>query len=295
MAKYFDKFPIISYDGNPVRNILARTMFNEATKKNAANFVLQKLDESAMRPDLIADKYYDSPYYDWLLYYSNEVVDPYHDVFKKDVDLNKHIIAKYGSFSYARDLILYYRNNWYSGYQESIGVSQYEALPLTLKKYFTADVNFYNQITGYRRKRVDWTLSTNKIRSLTVDNTNFAIVGDIFEQYNVSNEAVARAQLVSIDNSLNIMTFKNIVGGFITTSGNYLKSKYINTRVKYTVSAVSNPSTMDNIPDSEAAYWEPITGYDYELENNEKSRNIYLLRRSQRSSAEEQLNSLLRS
>lgn len=295
MAKYFDKFPIVSYKGNPVRNILARTMFSDATKKNAANFVLQKLDESAMRADLISEKYYDSPYYDWLLYYSNDVVDPYHDVFKKDVDLNKHLIAKYGSFSYARDLILYYRNNWFGGYNETLGVSQYDALPIDIKKYYTAEINFYNQITGYTRKRVDWTVSTNKIRSLVVDSTNFAIIGDIFEQYDSSNEMVARAQLVSLDTTNNIMTFKHIVGGFITSANNYIKSKYINTRVKYTVSSVYNPSTTDNIPDSEAAYWEPVTAYDYELETNEKSRNIYLLRRSQKSKAEEQLNNLLRS
>ena len=295
MGKYFDKFPIISYKGNPVRNILARTKLSDATKEDRLNFVTQKLQDS-LRADLISERYYENPYYDWMIYYSNDVTDPYYDMVLSEENLVAFIQKKYGSLSRARDLILFYRNNWYStDATATITTSAYEALPLSYKKYYTADINYYNNVVGYKRKPIDWTLSTNKLRTLTVDITDYSIIGDIYVQYDSLGDLVAQAQLVSFNAETSTMTFKNIIGEFVNTTGNYLVSKYVNTEYQYFVSAVNNPSTSDNIPDSELVFWESVSAYDYETEKNEELRNIQILRRSQKLKLEQQFNEILRS
>lgn len=292
MAKYFDKFPTIVYNGNPVKNILARARLSEQTKNNAVNFVPHRLDASVTRPDLIADKYYNNPNYDWLYYFSNEIIDPYYDNVLTDELLNKKIISKYGSLSYARDYILFYRNNWVN--KPSLTETEYNALPLAQRKYYTSTVDYFNNVSGYVRKKIDWTVSTNKLVTVTVSEVEFAEVDDIYIQYESGNTTpVAQAQLVSVNTENLTMTFKNVDGAFVTSANNVLVSKYRNTEYEYSVSAINQTAT--NIPAGELSYWSPVSAYDYEMEENQKKRDIVLLRNSQKAKAEEQLTELLRS
>lgn len=292
MAKYFDKFPTIMYNGSPVRNIMARTRLSDQTKNNPVNFVPHRLDSSLTRADIIANKYYDSPHYDWLYYLSNEVVDPYYDVALSDEVLSKKIIGIYGSLSYAKDYILHYRNNWVGA--SGVSETEYYALPVAQQKYYNANVDYFNNVTGYVRKKIDWIVSTNKVVTVKVGTVEFAEVNDIYIQYESGNPTpVAKAQLVAFDSELLTMTFKNIIGDFVTTASNTLVSKYKATQYLYTVSAIV--STNVNIPADENNYWAPVTAYDYEIERNQSKRDIILLRSSQKLKAEEQLTELLRS
>lgn len=292
MAKYFDKFPTIVYNGSPVKNILARARLSEETKNNPVNFVPHRLESSVLRADTVAEKYYNNPYYDWLYYFSNEIVDPYYDVVLSDEILNKKIIEKYTSLSYARDYILFYRNNWVG--QSSISEKEYYQLSVAKRKYYTSEIDYFGNVTGYSRKKIDWTVSTNKLVTVVVDTVDFAKIDDIYLQYEDGNATpVAKAQLAAFNAETSTMTFKNLDGEFVTTTNNILVSKYKNTQYEYTVSSVAQ--TVLNIPNDEVSYWTPVSAYDYEIEENQKKRDIILLRNSQKGKAEEQLSELLRS
>ena len=80
---------------------------------------------------------------------------------------------------------------------------------------------------------------------------------------------------------------------FVSSNNNVLVSKYFNTLYEYTVSSIVQ--TVLNIPNDEFSYWSEVSAYDYEVEENQKKRDIILLRNSQKTKAEEQLTELLRS
>jgi hypothetical protein len=292
MSNYFDKFPVITYDGQPVKNIMARVRFSENTKNDPSSFIPHKLENSVTRADLISNGYYGNSYYDWIYYYSNEIVDPYHDTVKDDDALISYIKSKYETLERARDITVFYRNNWASDSTE-LTISQYEALSANLQKYWSPEVNYYNVITSYKRIKEDWIVSTNQIKTLTVDIiTDFVYVGDVYLQF-YNNEYVAKAELIGIDRVNNTLTFNNIQGEFTTAVGNYVFGKYgsVGTSI---VSEIINPAITDNISAEEAAYWAPVSAYDYEIETNQEKRNIFLLRSSLKGNADAQLTKLLR-
>jgi hypothetical protein len=292
MSKYFDRFPVITYDGQPVKNILARSKFSENTKNDATSFIPHKIEDSMSRADLIANAYYEDPNYDWLYYYSNETVDPYHDVFKEDDQLKNIIVAKYKTLERARDLILFYRNNW-TAEEANITTYVYENLESNLKKYYEPVLDYFNNVVAYKRKENDWTVSTNKVRIITVETVpEIMHLNECYLQYK-DGAYVAKAILTNYDRDAQTMTFKCIKGDFVATAGNYVFSKYGSAETAV-VATVSNPCPVDNIPDSEGSYWEPVSAYDYEAELNEAKRNVVLLRSSLRSDADAQLTKLMR-
>jgi len=292
MSKYFDKIPVVSYDGQIAKNLLARARFSENTKNDPSSFIPYRLENSVTRPDLIANAYYEESYYDWIYYYSNSIVDPYHDTFKEDLQFEDFIKTKYGSLEQARDTVLYYRNNWPQDTLE-VSVSAYNNLASNLKKYYEPNLDYFGNVIKYMRKKVDWTVSSNQIRTLTVDTINdYVFVGDIFlQEYN--NFYVAIATLVNIDRDNSTLTFDKITGTFVSSSGNIIFGKY-GSLGESTVTKVNNPSNADNIPDSEKSYWDAVTAYDHENELNEQRRNIFLLRNSLKSDADAQLTKLMR-
>ena len=292
MSKYFDRFPVITYDGQPVKNIMARSKFSENTKNDATAFIPHRIEDSMSRADLIANAYYEDPNYDWLYYYSNETVDPYHDVFKEDAQLTQYIATKYGSIERARDLVLFYRNSWIVE-DSNITTYQYDNLASNLKKYYEPITDYFNNVASYTRKKIDWTVSTNRVRTITVNSMPSVLnINEVYLQY-YNNAYVAKAILVNYDVDALTMTFKCIRGEFVTSSGNYVFSKYGNAE-HAVVNAVINPCPVDNIPDSEFGYWESVSAYDYEAELNEAKRNVVLLRSSLRTNADNQLTKLMR-
>ena len=183
MAKYFDKFPLVSHSNNIVKNIIARVDFTDRTKNDInANFDYV-LTDGLSRPDMVSQAYYSSPWYDWVLYINNNVIDPYYDYYVSEENLNKYIIRKYGSIEAAQSRIIHYRNNWAID-DGVIDTNVYDNLSGKLKKYYKPNISITNQILNYSRLQEDWIRTTNKILELTmapsyVSNYN---VGDIISQ-----------------------------------------------------------------------------------------------------------------
>jgi hypothetical protein len=77
--KYFNSLPLISkVDNNNnrvvVNNLLARCYFLPSLLKNVSLFYNYDIKESDT-PEIIADKYYDSPYRYWMVLFSNNIID----------------------------------------------------------------------------------------------------------------------------------------------------------------------------------------------------------------------------
>ena len=96
--KYFENFPIIEYDGKKVRDITRRNTLMRNLQTNPLVFLPYTVKEGE-KPEDIANFYYGSTDYTWLVYLSNNIVDPYHQWPKSELELQDYIIDKYSDES----------------------------------------------------------------------------------------------------------------------------------------------------------------------------------------------------
>ena len=273
MARYFDRFPVIDYDGNVAKNILARVDFTDKTKKDIYSTFQFTLEEGFERPDLLSYNYYGSSKFDWMIYLTNNIVDPYYDYYKSAEDFKSYIETKYGSNSNARSITLFYRLNWHED-ERTITTQQYEALiadeTTNTQKYWKPKITNTGTVIGYERIKEDWIVSTNKILSLslTVAPTAFEI-GDRVSQ--TSTGAYATVDYIDLEN--NTLTVKHVSGTFEVNEEEGIQEI---TLIK------------QNIPEAESEYWYAVNAYDDEKETNELKRNIVVLKSSYLSETEKQ-------
>lgn len=265
MGKYFDKFPLVDYDGNAVKNILTKVDFTDQTKRDIYSNFDYVVEEGKSRPDLLSYTYYNSSMYDWLIYLSNEIVDPYHDMYKSGEDFNSYINAKYGSITGALSVIKFFRNDW-SGDDRLLSPSAYEALVTDetkdLKKYWKPKLNNLGAIIAYERTQEDWIVSTNKIVEVTLSSTPDFLVGEVLFQTSTNAEGT----VINVDQTNNILTLHHIINGEFEVN----ESEGI-TKVNLIQQA---------IPDEEASYWKPVSMYEYEEEQNEMKKYINMIKSS---------------
>jgi hypothetical protein len=98
MVKYFENFPTIEYEGQRVRDITRRNSFTKLVSTNPLLFLPYTVREGE-RPEDIANFYYGSTDYVWLVYISNNIIDPYHQWPMAEADFNNYLIEKYGEQS----------------------------------------------------------------------------------------------------------------------------------------------------------------------------------------------------
>lgn len=93
-TKYFENFPTVNYDGVEIRDITRRNLFVKGVSTNPLAFLPYTVQEGE-RPEDIANWYYGSTDYTWLVYLSNNIIDPYHQWPKATEDFNNYLIDKY--------------------------------------------------------------------------------------------------------------------------------------------------------------------------------------------------------
>lgn len=98
MARYFENFPTITYEGQLVRDITRRNQFTKLVSTNPLLYLPYTVKEG-QRPEDIANFYYGSTDYTWLVYISNNIIDPYHQWPMSETDFNAYLIEKYGDQS----------------------------------------------------------------------------------------------------------------------------------------------------------------------------------------------------
>ena len=273
MARYFDRFPVVDYDGNVAKNILARVDFTEKSKRDIYSTFQFTLEEGFERPDLLSYNYYGSSKFDWMIYLTNNIVDPYYDYYKSAEDFKSYMETKYGSNSNARSITLFYRLNWHED-ERTITVQQYEALIAdeiaNARKYWKPKLTNTGAVIGYERIKEDWTVSTNKVLSLslTVSPSGFA-VGDRVTQ--TSTGAYATIDYIDLENKR--LTVKHVSGSFVVNEAEGIKE----------ITPISQ-----NIPEAETEYWYAVNAYEDEKETNELKRNVFVLKSSYLAETEKQ-------
>lgn len=277
MSKYFDKFPVIEYNGDTVRNILARVNVYEQSRENIYQYYDYTITNDVTRPDQLAHNYYENSNFDWIFYLVNNICDPYYGMPIKEEDFEQYIIRKYLTKEDAQRQILFYRNNWYTMEGSSISKDVYNSLDPRFQKYYKPVLDVSYQPYEYIRVEEDWIRSTNCVVSLSVENYGTSVVG-----YNV-NQGSVRGEVAGFDYENNCLIVKH-------TSGEFVAGVELDTGEMVTeVNVLSRP-----IPIDEQGFWSAVSAYDYEFEQNELRRQIYVLPNDNLAKFENDFNQLIR-
>lgn len=292
---YFSKFPLINYSGFSARNILVRTKLLDAIQKSGIGLLPYTVQEGE-RADNISNFYYGSPDYAWAIYLVNNIVDPYHDWFKSEYDLNKFIEQKYGSLEEARNVIVGFRVNWASD-NSQILVSQYNSLPYENQKYWDPVFGYGSNILSYKRKVLDWFITNNRVDSLVIETTNSVgfSIGDRIHQYSNTGFLTAKGTIAAISNGLSntqatVIVNKTTISNtnliqFIENNGNYFTVGVSPTQIGTVLSATRIDKTSNTqlsvsnsfLTDSEQIYWESVDAETYYRDLNNQKKDIFVL------------------
>ena len=277
MSKYFDKFPVVEYNGDTVRNIMARVNVYDQSRENIYQYYDYTLTEDVLRPDQLAYNYYKNSNFDWVFYLVNNTLDPYYGYYLSSENFENYIIGKYITLENAQSKILFYRNNWPLMEGSSIPKSTYDALDSSLQKYYRPVLDVSYQPYEYVRVQEDWIRSTNCIVSLSIESNKAAYTGLVVQQGSVSGE------VSSIDYTNNCLIVKHTTGNFVP--GVTLSSGEMVTEVN----VLSRP-----IPEAEAGFWSAVSAYEYEYEQNEMRKQIYVLPDANLSKFESDFNQMIK-
>jgi len=94
MSEYFETLPLIRYDGKLSRDLSRNDKFNNFSLSNPYVFLPYTIKDDDKAED-IAFYYYGSTDYTWLVYLSNNTLDPYHDWPLSEQNFHEYLIQKY--------------------------------------------------------------------------------------------------------------------------------------------------------------------------------------------------------
>lgn len=271
MSSYFNYFPSLIYSNTAVTNIIAKVKFDESVAKNLAVYYPYTIAEGE-RPDQIAEHYYEDAQYDWVIYFSNSITDPYHEWPKDSNQFNQFITAKYGSIANSQLQIAYYRVN-YEADETVISPAAYAALTAGQKKYWAPILGYNEEVLNYQRKELDLISDTNKIVTLTGTFTEVPPAGEVVKyQLLETPPSGAVVGTVAFSNTSTII-LKHVNG--VWSTGSFLVYAGNNASINANITTATTTSYC--IPVDEITYWSPVTFYEVDAEENEKKKHIRLL------------------
>jgi hypothetical protein len=144
---FFQNIPNIFYNlsENPtfrpivVKNILASLKIREALKKPSLIYYTYLIKDNDT-PEIIADKYYDSPNRHWIVLLYNNIIDPQYDWPMSYDVFKKYLTNKYGSVETAQTTVHNYNKiitkvDSFTGFSNEkiyqIDAETYASLPVT--------------------------------------------------------------------------------------------------------------------------------------------------------------------
>lgn len=271
MTKFFAALPTLSYNGVPSKNFLALAKLSDDTIANRTLFYPYTVGDHE-RTDNIASKYYDNPDYAWLIWMTNNIVDPYYDVYLNDQDFEAYIAKKYTSRANAEMQVAYWVNDWASDESE-LTVAAYDALPSTSQKYYNPVVDPYNRPFQYVRKQEDWKATTNRIVSMNVASSVAFTSGDtVSQRYASNNLFIANGTVVFSNTTACILN--HTYGDFLESNSTVVVHLYDRSN------NIANTITIDTqtcISSAEEAFWSPVSYYTHESNTNASRRDINLI------------------
>lgn len=288
MDSYFTKFPTIYYNGTLCKDISRSARFTEESRNQTSLFYPVEID-AGFRADNLAEAYYQDSEMDWLIWLTNDIIDPYYDWYLSEQEFENFIVSKYGDYPTAIKKIKFYRNNW-SKLDESISPSFYEnSLALDLKKYYTPVFGSGTKILNYIRKQEDWSTNTNRIIKYTLTG-NVAFTNSEFVDIKYLGETVGTATVINSNTSQ--VTIQHVSGN-TTANSTWIKT-LVGETSNVSVNTVSSSIVKINISDDEAIFWDPVTALDIEQEYNESKKNLFVINSDYALDVSEQLRLKLR-
>lgn len=145
-AGYFDNFPYIGYSLNQnaaagefewVTDIFRRTAPIATLLKNKELFYTYQISDGET-PEMLADRYYGSPKYHWVINIMNNIIDPLLDWPKNYANLVLYLNDKYGSLAIASSTIHHY----------TMTLSKVDTEGNTSEETFIIDLEKYNTLTS---------------------------------------------------------------------------------------------------------------------------------------------------
>lgn len=250
-AKYFDKFSTIVYNGYTATNILSRVKILD--KVAASPFVYYPYQvKPGERPDKIAYQYYKSEFFSWLVYLSNNILDPYYGWILDNHTFQQFIAAKYLTSIIANRQVVNFRVNWdVDG--SIISPAAYEIFLDAERKYWTPVLGAGLKIVGYDRAKLNWNVCTNYYQQIFVneDTSDFSI-GDLISTQ-LQNNFVSTSEVFSIPSN-NSVVVRHVQGDpramlqySVETPGNLQRDETLlasNLTSNSTLTAVSSNSTV---------------------------------------------------
>ncbi len=173
MSNYFANFPKIKYNNQVVRNIMLRMKILDNVKNDPYAFLPYTVKEGERAED-IAQLYYGSTEYVWLVWLSNKTIDPYFEWPLSEHDLFMSIAKKY-------------RNRA----EESLNrekMNDYEVFDWAMNETITSNIEYYEK-DGIR-------ISPDTYRLNIVDLTGWNAVR-VFDVENERNESNRNIQMLN--------------------------------------------------------------------------------------------------
>jgi hypothetical protein len=104
MSTYFEFFPTLNYDitgDKPTQtteavDIFVRQRLTDEVRSRAVTYYPYVIQDKE-RPDIIAHNYYGDVKYTWLIFFANDIIDPYFDWPMDSNQFKSFITKKYGS------------------------------------------------------------------------------------------------------------------------------------------------------------------------------------------------------
>lgn len=298
--KYFEKFPIITYANNQAIDITKRVALMEKVSTNPYVFYPYEITSNE-RADQLSSRYYSDSYRSWIFYLTNKIVDPYYEWYMSENEFAEYIDKKYGSFINAQQKIIYYRNNWENAIEETITVSEYDALNDEAKLYFERIYDSNHQVAAYKRSQLDWRSNTNKVCGYQVNAVaeQFkSLKSDEIVQIVFNDRQSGNGQFLNAANTgqSNVVVLQHMRGTFETSNDVMISNGSF---IYGTESQIKLPLTefypiSNNISDSVEEFWAPVSYYEYEIERNEYNKSIRVLDSSFREVIAENLKELMK-
>jgi len=291
MANYFENFGLQQYGdkGEVSRKLTTRANIAQSVTKQTSAFYPYTIKQGE-RPDTLSFLYYSKPDLEWLIFFANDIIDPYYDWYLNHEQLKSFIVEKYGSLAVAQTRTHHYETVWI-GDDTKITIDAYNSLAANttanIKKYWQPNVDEFDRVISYKRKKLSLTTTTNQVISLPIANTNgtFIIGEDIYQQD--ASTITASASLLTANSTIAIAQHVN--GSFITTRIIKGADSAANTTL------TASPTILkQNIPTAELSYWSPISFYEYEDQLNESKKHLKLISSEYASMAEDNLSQLMK-
>lgn len=272
MEKLFEKYTSVYYNGMLCCDITKRVKLSDTAKKSTSLYYPIEL-KAGLRADSLADAYYEDPELDWLIYITNEVVDPYYHWYLDEAEFETYIKEKYGSIEAAVKKIKYYRNNW-SNDDREISPTYYDNhLAFEQRQYFSPEYGNNGKILSYKRKKEDWITNTNKIVQFDIQLTDDLFQPDEIVDIKDGATIVGEGTVVTCNTSALIIQH---VSGDI--SANDTVTKTIQGEVSNVIANTNSVTILqENITNADAVFWTSVSWFDWEVEENEKKKNIIVM------------------